>query len=355
MDFRFNPDEEVILAEAGRVFNRYFPISRFSQLMPEDPAWRQLGESGWLHAGLTEDLGGAGLPLYMMAGVAREAGRQLVVEEFVNNGYLLPMLIASGVDTDQRDAWLHAHLEHPGYIWADGRRNSLCSGAESGVMEWVFGVDPGATPYRLIRIENGYRLGKMAGILVGFHPMAGLSFGVGTVHLKDGSTAPEWLDLEISAASLDEVVRKAMILHGAGLVGLGESAVAQTVQYLKIRRQFGQPVGQFQAPKHILADVYTKLAVAWAACLHAAVRPEISTAAVAHLQSSQASLLAAKAMVQLHGGIGFTWDHPSHVYLKTALNGGQRFGGAERHALALGQALVASLDTGTMGLCVEEA
>ena len=107
--------------------------------------------------------------------------------------------------------------------------------------------------------------------------------------------------------------------------GLAERCLEITVAYVKERHQFARPVGGFQAIKHRLADLWVAVTQARAAaryaaaCLAAGFGPETTLAvALAKAACSDTALKAAQEMIQLHGGIGFTWEHPSHLYLKRA-------------------------------------
>ena len=126
----------------------------------------------------------------------------------------------------------------------------------------------------------------------------------------------------------DGVVRRALELGAALLaaeqVGVARWCLDTTVAYLKVRRQFGRVVGGFQAIKHRLADLYADVesasaAAQYAAATHAAGDPDAAVAtAVAQSYCSDLAVLAAEEAVQLHGGIGMTWEHPAHLYLKRA-------------------------------------
>jgi alkylation response protein AidB-like acyl-CoA dehydrogenase len=125
-----------------------------------------------------------------------------------------------------------------------------------------------------------------------------------------------------------DVVDRALLV-GAGLlaaeqVGLATWCLTATVGYLKERRQFGRVVGGFQALKHRLADLYVTVESAAAAARYAAAAlaaddPDATVAVhLAAAYCSDAAVLAAEEAVQLHGGIGMTWEHPAHLYLKRA-------------------------------------
>ena len=107
-------------------------------------------------------------------------------------------------------------------------------------------------------------------------------------------------------------------------VGLAQRCLDMTLAYVKERRQFARPVGSFQALKHRLADVWVAVSQARAASRYAAAclasgDPDAKVAvAIAKAYCSEAAVHAAQECVQLHGGIGFTWEHPAHLYLKRA-------------------------------------
>jgi alkylation response protein AidB-like acyl-CoA dehydrogenase len=110
-----------------------------------------------------------------------------------------------------------------------------------------------------------------------------------------------------------------------------------TVAYLKERRQFGRVVGGFQSLKHRLADLYTGVESAAAAARYAAATlaagdPDAAVAAsLAKAYCSELAVLAAEEAVQLHGGIGMTWEHPVHLYLKRAKSDQLALGTPGRH------------------------
>jgi len=124
-------------------------------------------------------------------------------------------------------------------------------------------------------------------------------------------------------------------------LGLAERCLEMTVAYVKQRRQFARPVGSFQAVKHRLADLFVLVTQARAASRYAAAcladgSPDAPVAvAMAKSYCGDAAVRAAEECVQLHGGIGFTWEHPAHLYLKRAKSGSIAFGTPDRHRAAM--------------------
>lgn len=140
----------------------------------------------------------------------------------------------------------------------------------------------------------------------------------------DGSAG----EVVVAAGSGERAVRRAL-LAGAALMASEQLGVAQwclttTVAYLKDRRQFGRVVGGFQAIKHRLADLFVDVESAGAAARYAAAAlaaddPDLGVAArLAQAYCGDLAVRAAEEAIQLHGGIGMTWEHPAHLYLKRA-------------------------------------
>ena len=124
-------------------------------------------------------------------------------------------------------------------------------------------------------------------------------------------------------------------------LGTAGRCLDMTVAYVKERRQFARPVGSFQALKHRLADVWIQVTQARAAARYAAAclaagDPDTPVAiALAKAACGDAAVHAAQECVQMHGGIGFTWEHPAHLLLKRAKSGSMAFGTPDRHRAAL--------------------
>jgi alkylation response protein AidB-like acyl-CoA dehydrogenase len=152
---------------------------------------------------------------------------------------------------------------------------------------------------------------------------------------------------QVAAGAAAEAAVSAGLAAGAAVLaaeqlGLAQRCLDMTVAYVKERRQFARTIGSFQALKHRLADLWTAITLARAASRYAAAcladdLPDAPVAvALAKSACSEAAVLAAQECVQMHGGIGFTWEHPAHLYLKRAKAGSVAFGtpGAHRDVLA---------------------
>ena len=155
--------------------------------------------------------------------------------------------------------------------------------------------------------------------------------------------APGTLIASGAAASqaVDAALTAGAAVLAAEQVGLAQRCLDMTLAYVKERRQFARPVGSFQALKHRLADVWVAVSQARAASRYAAAclatgDPDAKVAvAIAKAYCSEAAVHAAQECVQLHGGIGFTWEHPAHLYLKRAKADSVGFGTPDAHRAVL--------------------
>jgi alkylation response protein AidB-like acyl-CoA dehydrogenase len=150
--------------------------------------------------------------------------------------------------------------------------------------------------------------------------------------LGSGSLAP---------AAVDAALLAGACVLAAEQLGVAQRCLDMTVSYVKERRQFGRQVGSFQALKHRLADLWVALAQARAASRYAAATLAAGSGdarvavSLAKSYCSDVAVHAAQECVQLHGGIGFTWEHPAHLYLKRAKADSLAFGTAEAHRASL--------------------
>jgi alkylation response protein AidB-like acyl-CoA dehydrogenase len=144
-----------------------------------------------------------------------------------------------------------------------------------------------------------------------------------------------------AAAAVAAALTAGAAMLASEQLGVAERCLEETVGYVRQRRQFARPVGSFQALKHRLADVWVAVTQARAAARYAAAclaegDPDAPVAvALAKAACGDAAVRAAEECVQLHGGIGFTWEHPAHLLLKRAVSGSLALGSPDRHRAAL--------------------
>ena len=159
----------------------------------------------------------------------------------------------------------------------------------------------------------------------------------------DGASGERIADADTGRAAVRAALTTGAALLASEQLGVASWCLETTVAYVKERYQFGRPVGSFQAVKHRLADLWVDVTQARAVARYAAARAgekdgeaEIA-AALAQAHCGPVAVHAAEECVQLHGGIGFTWEYPAHLYLKRAKASAIAFGTADRHRAALGK------------------
>ncbi len=168
-------------------------------------------------------------------------------------------------------------------------------------------------------------------------PLADLAF--------DGAPGTRVADAQTAARAFGAALDTGAVLLASEQLGVAEWCLATTVEYVKNRYQFGRPVGSFQAVKHRLAQLWVAVTQARAAARYAAGclaegDPDLPVAAaVAQAHCGPVAVRAAEECVQLHGGIGFTWEHPAHLYLKRAKADAIALGTPARHREVLGDLL----------------
>jgi alkylation response protein AidB-like acyl-CoA dehydrogenase len=158
----------------------------------------------------------------------------------------------------------------------------------------------------------------------------------------DGTSATRLGD----RAALDRALRIGRVLLAAEQVGLARRALELAVGYAGERRQFGRVIGSFQANKHRLADVWVGVQKATAVARHAVAAVDLGDEQEERIAASLASAVcgrmaeqAAGELLQIHGGLGFTWENPSHLYVKRARVDALALGSPAQHRHALAEAL----------------
>ncbi|MEU1786014.1 acyl-CoA dehydrogenase family protein [Streptomyces sparsogenes] len=200
---------------------------------------------------------------------------------------------------------------------------------------------PGLARTRLTALDETRPQGRIELRDVPAEPLGSPDGGGGVGVGGEGAGAGDCAAMSEALARLGTTAAAAL---AAEAVGAADAALRRTVGYVRTREQFGRPIGSFQAVKHRLAEVYVKVEearsaayyAAWAAGRAAAASgrgPDIGAAVASGLALAtalEAQLAAAGAAVQLHGGIGFTWEHDAHLYFKRAASDELLFGPVHR-------------------------
>jgi alkylation response protein AidB-like acyl-CoA dehydrogenase len=301
-----------------------------------DPLWRAIaGDLGLAGLLVPEERGGAGASAREAAVVLEELGRSVAPVPFFSSSVVATtVLLASapggaadelltGLAAGERTAALVLPLstgpgeETPGFS-TDGGRISGSARSVAGAIEADVLLVPVTT-------AGGTAVYAVPASDARIEPVVSLDM---TRQLADVTLEGVAGQELLGAGEGADAVRRGLEV-GAALLASEQYGVAQwclttTIAYLKDRRQFGRVVGGYQALKHRLADLYAAVESAGAAARYAAAAtaegdPDTVVAtAVAQSFCSDVAVKAAEEAVQLHGGIGMTWEHPAHLYLKRA-------------------------------------
>ena len=325
MEFSFT-DEQAMIAETVRGFFAENATSeRTRAAMAADGIDRELWSSfctelGLAGIGVPEELGGAGLGMVEFALVAEAAGAQVAALPLLGHVRVTQALVAGGSPA-QQERWLAPMLAGEVIAASAWSHNAaFADGKLSG--EFAF-VPHGASADLFLFVVEGRCFlveAGSAGVTATAHVSMDQTRPLATVVL-DGAAAEPLAD---DAAAFHALHAAGWICLAAEALGGAQECLDRTVAYSKERVQFGRQIGSFQAYKHRLADMMIEIeqarsAVYWAAC---AVDEGSDEAAIAlHAAKSFCAdtyHMCAGNMIQLHGGIGFTWEHDAHLFFKRA-------------------------------------
>jgi alkylation response protein AidB-like acyl-CoA dehydrogenase len=370
-------EQETDLRKAVRALlnERLSPTSLLARLESGDrydlSLWRALAaEVGCAGLLIPESLGGAGASFREAAVVAEETGRAVAPVPYLGSAVVAATALVTATGTEPA---------------ADADRKligSLADGAVTAALAVPFETPPGGGGQSHVRVTGppagGQDGGRPDAALTGtvprladalpadvlLVPADGVPFGLYLVDAHaagvtrspvvsldgtrvlcdltlDGVPARRLAAGDAAAAAVDAALSAGAAVLAAELLGVAQQCLDMTVAYAKERRQFARQIGSFQAIKHRLADLYVAVTQARAAsryaagCLAEGSADAAVAVAMAKAYCGEAAVRAAEECVQLHGGIGFTWEHPAHLYLKRAKSGSIAFGTPDRHRSTL--------------------
>jgi len=313
--------------------------------------WREMaGGLGWAGLAIAPEYGGAGLGWIELCILEEEQGRRLVPSPFFNTVALAaPLIAASGSAVQRREllSTLAAGELRVGCVLSGPDGRPPCEGVAvelqrtgsgwklSGVGDFVIHGDSADLLLVLARNPGSTGAGGLsialvppasAGVKIAPHVMLDLTRPMSRIEFTGVAVDHGRLLGEPGAAgaALERALCLARIALAAEALGAADRVLEMTTEHVKQRVQFGRPVGSFQAVKHRLADMMVEVeaarSAAWyAACVAQEGSEELAeAAAIAKSYCCDAFFDCAANAIQLHGGIGFTWEHEAHLYFKRA-------------------------------------
>jgi len=363
VNFSFS-DDQVLLKNSVRAALEEHCKSAHVRAMAEDgkgysdELWGEMGKLGWLGLPFPEEHGGAGLGLVELAIVLEEMGRAAYPGPFFSTVVLGGLGLMLGGSAEQKDKWLPAI--------ASGRARMTAALLEEH-LDW----DPASTTASATKSGSGWILSGVKRfvpwahvadvILVPARSAEGLSLflldpksvGVTLSPMKGIDLTNRWSEMRLdkvavgaeaimgqpggAASVLESLLRRAAVCASAEMLGAARRCLDMSVEYVKVREQFGQPIGSFQAIRHRCAEMLLEAENAHAAVYYAAwaLTAGAEDAAVASSICKSYVNEAARRVcgdaIQVHGGIGFTWEYDLHLYMKRAKALEPLYGDTEYH------------------------
>jgi alkylation response protein AidB-like acyl-CoA dehydrogenase len=355
MEFSLTAEQELLRETARDALASLSPTTAVRAAM-EDPRghapdmWRRIGELGWLGLPFGDTYGGAALSLLDLTVLVAETGRVLLPGPFLGTVIAGLVLERCGSDAqrrrwlpgicdgsviaalalaeetaswDPRDATARARRAGDGYVLS-GRKLFV---PDAAIADVIVGVVRESDGFALATVEPG------RGAAVASLDVVDRTRRFGAVTLDRVTVAADAVS-PCTEPDLDAALDRARVTAAAEMYGGAERVLELTVEYAKTREQFGHPIGSFQAIQHRCADMLVAVECARAATQYAAWALDIGgadaavAAAGAKSLASDAYRTVTAQSIQIHGGIGFTWEHDLHLYFKRAMATEPTFGDA---------------------------
>ncbi len=343
MNFDFSDDQRLLQKTAREYLAEHAPLSLCRAVLESDAAysdtlWKGIAGLGWLGTAIPEEYGGAGFGRLELAVIAEEVGRALAPIPFSSSVDLATEAIVLFGSAAQKQEYLPklatgesigtvAHSEGSGEHGPEGITTTFARGKLTGVKVPV--PDGDVAHFAVVTANRGKSVALAVVDLTG----AGVersavrsidpSRSLASVRF-DGAPAQLLGDDGMGWDAVTHLLNRAAVLMAFEQLGGAQRAFEMTREYCLSRYAFGRPVASFQAIKHRLADLYVEIELArsngyYGAWALSTDSPELAIAACgARASASDAFELASQEMIQLHGGVGYTWEFDCHLFYRRA-------------------------------------
>ncbi len=365
MDFGFSEEQEMLRQSARDFLGKECPMTYVRKMMEDDRGftdeqWRKMAELGWTGLVLPEEHGGAGLTFVDLVVVLEEMGRVVLPGPFFSTVVVGGVALAEAGSAAQKQELLPklaagrlrvtlAQLE-PSARWdAEGIALEAKGGSGGYTLSGTKLFVPDAHTADVL-IVAGRVPGSKGADGVSLFLVDAKAAGVKTTLLKTMDQTRKLCEVVLENVRvpadgvlgepgkgwklLDRIVDRGKVGLCAEMCGGAQKVLEMSVEYAKVREQFGRPIGSFQAIQHKCANMLVEVEssksatyyAAWAVANDVAEAP--LAAAMAKAYVSDAYRHTAGEGIQIHGGIGFTWEHDMHIYFKRAKSSEVTFGDA---------------------------
>jgi alkylation response protein AidB-like acyl-CoA dehydrogenase len=342
MDFGLTDDQREIQRTGRELLAERAPFERVREhaehARSDEALWRELCELGWPGIALSEEHGGQGLGQIELSILCEEFGSTVAPVPFLPT-VLASTLIEHAGSGDQREHLL------PGL--ASGETKGALGVALDGTAELVIGALDAEV---IVLVEDEHTARALQRSQLEVESMPSIDPTRSAARVSASPDAGEELAGDVAGG-----IDRALVSISAELVGVCTRALAMTVAYVKERRQFGVPVGSYQAVSHrcaqMLLETEKARAIAAYASWTADADPERlgAAAAMAKAEASTAGREVTASAIQAHGGIGFTWEADVHWLYKRAQIDAALLGGAKHHRARLASVLASHVGAAQVG------
>jgi alkylation response protein AidB-like acyl-CoA dehydrogenase len=329
MNFDFSDDQHAIKRTAKELLAERFKMERVRELAEaadyDGAAWRELCELGWPGIFIGEEHGGQGLGTVELIILMEELGYALAPLPFLSNAAAGLVLDAAGSD-EQKERWL------PGIASGEARGTVGLMG-DDGEAKLV--PDADSAEVILLLGHEGARIVERGQAEI--EPVDTMDATRRFCRVRGGDSGEA-----LEGDRIPGISRVAAAL-AAELTGIAQRAMEMAVDYARDRKQFGRPIGSYQAVSHRCAQMLLETEGARSASYYAAwcgdAEPETLplAACMAKAYASDAGWRVCTSALQVHGGIGFTWEHDLHFFLKRAKVDALLYGSAREHRDAVAE------------------
>ena len=335
MEFGLSESQQLLKDNARRFFAGECPMEEVRRLMETETAydpglWAKMAEQGYTGVIFSEELGGVGLGEVELILLMEEAGRALLPGPLFSTVALAGVLIDRVASPDEKKKYLApicagqarstaAVLEASANWDLANLQIASSNGRLTG--EKLFVPDAKVADFILVVTRDGVFVAdpKAPGITI--QPMSVMDLTRKMYSVRFSNTPVERLGGPSAVAEALDVAATALV---AEMVGGMQRTLEITVEFAKMRKQFGKPIGAYQAVQHQCADMYLETESARSAVYYAAWAldehtPDSALAvSIAKMYASDAARMVGNRGIQVHGGMGFTWENDLHLYYKRA-------------------------------------
>jgi alkylation response protein AidB-like acyl-CoA dehydrogenase len=369
VDFGFNDEQEMLRRSVADFCEKECGAEFLFEMWEDDKGyssdmWRKMADLGWLGLLFDEKYGGMGLGFVDLCVILEEMGKALLPAPYISTLVLFGQCILHSGNDEQKKRILpavaggdligtFALVEESGGLAPEDINMKAEAQADGYVLNGTKLLVPDARAASAIIVAARTKTHDDPADGVTLFMVDAGTPGISIKPLKTMDMLRRLAEVEFSSVEVEKdrilgkidrgwpivqaVTRAACAALSVEMVGVAQKALDLSVDYAKVRQQFGAPIGSFQAVKHKCAEMLLQLETARSAAYYAAWTvgeraPDLAVAtSVAKAWCGEACRRIAADAVQVHGGIGFTWEYPLHMYFKRAQACDAAFGNAARH------------------------